>query len=90
MSELTPELLTARLEALSTVAIRSGAAAPAIARLLEAASVATLQAVALDLLYSAPVQDALVLVPVQEEVRALVANRPAAARPVLTRLLDAA
>jgi len=76
MSDRTAQLLTARLEELSSLALRSGAAAPAIARLLESASVATLHAVALDFLCGPP--------PVQE-VRA-----PVAARPTLTRLLDAA
>ena len=41
-------MLTARLQELAAAAERSGAAAPAVARLLEAASVATMQAVALD------------------------------------------
>ena len=40
--------LTARLAALAAAAERSGAAAPAVTRLLEAASVATVQAVALE------------------------------------------
>jgi hypothetical protein len=75
MSDRTPQLLAARLEQLSSVALRSGAAAPAIASLLESASVATLYAVALDLLCGPPVP----------EVRALVAERP-----VFMRLLDAA
>ena len=75
MSDRTPELFAARLEELSSVALRSGAAAPAIARLLESASLATLHAVTLDLLCGAPVQ----------EVRTLPVERP-----VLMRLLDAA
>jgi hypothetical protein len=75
MSDRIPQLLAARLEELSSVALRSGAAAPAIASLLESASVATLHAVALDLLCGPPVR----------EVRALVAERP-----VFMRLLDAA
>jgi hypothetical protein len=40
--------LAARLADLASAAERSGAAAPAVARLLEAASVATVQAVALE------------------------------------------
>jgi 2-methylcitrate dehydratase PrpD len=75
MRDRTPQLLAARLEELSSVALRSGAAATAIASLLESASVATLHAIALDLLCGAPVQ----------EVRAL-----ALERPVRMRLLDAA
>ena len=41
-------MLTARLDEVAAAAVRSGATAPAVARLLEAASVATMQAVALD------------------------------------------
>ena len=41
-------MLTARLDELAAAAVRPGATAPAVARLLEAASVATMQAVALD------------------------------------------
>jgi hypothetical protein len=48
MGDRIATVLTARLEVLAAAAERSGAAAPAVARLLEAASVATLQAVALD------------------------------------------
>jgi|tagenome__1003787_1003787.scaffolds.fasta_scaffold20824241_2 hypothetical protein len=40
--------LTARLADVASAAERCGAAAPAVARLLEAASVATMQAVALE------------------------------------------
>jgi hypothetical protein len=76
MSDRTAQLLTTRLEELSALALRSGASAPAIARLLESASIATLHAVALDFLCGPP--------PVQE-VRESVAERP-----LLTRLLDAA
>jgi hypothetical protein len=68
--------LTARLQRLSSAALRSGADAPAIARLLEAASVATMHAVALDLLYVEPESAA----PLRRVVE----------RPALTRLLDAA
>ena len=50
MGDRTARVLSARLEELASVAERSGAAADAVARLLEAASVATLNAVALDLL----------------------------------------
>jgi hypothetical protein len=50
MGDRTARALSARLEELAVVAERSGAAAPAIARLLEAASVATMHAVALELL----------------------------------------
>jgi 2-methylcitrate dehydratase PrpD len=53
MSERIARVLSARLEELAHVAERSGAAAPAVARLLEAASVATMHAVALDLLTAA-------------------------------------
>jgi hypothetical protein len=70
--------LTARLEGLSSVALRSGADAPAIALLLEAASVATMSAVALDLLCGPALN-----VP----AAALVTERPTLVR---TRLLDAA
>jgi hypothetical protein len=52
MSERTARALSARLEELACVAERSGATGPAVARLLEAASVATMHAVALDLLTS--------------------------------------
>jgi hypothetical protein len=48
MGDGIADVLTARLEELASAAERSGAAAPAVARLLEAASVATMQAVALD------------------------------------------
>jgi hypothetical protein len=48
MGDRLANVLTARLEELAAAAERSGAAAPALARLLEAASVATIQAVALD------------------------------------------
>jgi hypothetical protein len=48
MGDRIANVLTARLEELAAAAERSGAAAPAVARLLEAASVATMQAVALD------------------------------------------
>jgi hypothetical protein len=53
MGDRTARVLSARLEELAAVAERSGAAAPAIARLLEAASVATMNAVALELLSDA-------------------------------------
>lgn len=46
--------LTARLESLSSAALRSGAAVPAIAKLLESASVAALNALALEALYERP------------------------------------
>jgi len=68
--------LTSRLEKLSSVALRSGAAAPAIARLLESASVATLHAVALDLLCGEAMPEAL--------------PRRLEERPAAARLLDAA
>ena len=77
MSDRTSQAFAARLEELSSVALRSGAAAPAIAGLLEAASLAALHAVALDLLCGA----ARVPVP---EVRNVAADRP------VMRLLDAA
>ena len=79
MSDRTSQAFAARLEELSSVALRSGAAAPAIAGLLEAASLAALHAVALDLLCGA----APVPVPVPE-VRNVAADRP------VMRLLDAA
>ena len=50
MGDRTARVLSARLEELAAVAERSGAAAAAVARLLEAASVATMNAVALELL----------------------------------------
>jgi len=50
MGDRTARVLSARLEELAAVAERSGAAAHAIARLLEAASVATMHAVALELI----------------------------------------
>ena len=53
MRERVALALTVRLEQLAVVAEHSGAEASRIARLLEAASVATMHAVALDLL-SAP------------------------------------
>jgi hypothetical protein len=53
MRERVAKALTVRLEQLAQIAERSGADAPRVARLLEAASVATMHAVALDLM-SAP------------------------------------
>ncbi|MHB8641481.1 MAG: hypothetical protein ACYDA3_01130 [Gaiellaceae bacterium] len=53
MGDRTARVLSARLEELAAVAEKSGAAAPAIARLLEAASVAAMNAVALELLSEA-------------------------------------
>ena len=50
MSDRFSKALTARLEELACVLERSGADAPSVARLLEAASIATMNAVALDLL----------------------------------------
>jgi hypothetical protein len=50
MSERIARVLGARLEELAQVAERSGADAAAVAALLEAASVATMHAVALNLL----------------------------------------
>jgi hypothetical protein len=50
MNERIARALAVRLEQLAEIAERSGADAPAVARLLEAASVATMHAVALDLL----------------------------------------
>jgi hypothetical protein len=70
--------LTARLQQLSSAALRSGADAPAIAQLLEAASVATMNAVALDLLCGEPEAVA---------TPRRVAERP---RTAVARLLDAA
>jgi hypothetical protein len=52
MGDRTARALSARLEELAAAAERSGAPAAAIARLLEAASVATMNAVALDLISS--------------------------------------
>lgn len=74
MSDRT-QLLTTRLDELSSLALRSGAAAPAIQRLLESASIATLHAVALDLLCGPPVQET---------------PAPAGRRLTIARLLDAA
>jgi hypothetical protein len=70
--------LTARLSRLSSAALRSGADAPEIARLLEAASVATMNAVALDILCGEP------------EAVAAQPQRRAVERPPVARLLDAA
>ena len=67
--------LTSRLAAVASAAERSGAAAPAVARLLEAASVATVQAVALEARVLAAAET-----PVTAEPR----------RPVLADLLEAA
>jgi hypothetical protein len=53
VGERTARVLTARLEELAAVAERSGADGQLVARLLEAASVATVNAVALDLLTDA-------------------------------------
>ena len=50
MSDRIARTLSARLEELASVLERSGAAAPAVSRLLESASIATVNAVALDLL----------------------------------------
>ena len=75
MSDLTAASLVARLEELSSVAVRSGASAAVIARLLESASVATMHAVALDLLHSKPPQ--MERAPVEE-------------RPAVAALRDAA
>jgi len=50
MGDRAARSLSARLDRLAAAAERSGAAAHAVARLLEAASVATMSAVALDLL----------------------------------------
>jgi 2-methylcitrate dehydratase PrpD len=52
MSDATAASLAARLEELSSVAVRSGASSAAIAQLLESASVATIHAIALDLFHS--------------------------------------
>ena len=50
MSDRIAHALTVRLEELAAVLERSGAPTPAVSRLLEAASIATMNAVALDLL----------------------------------------
>jgi hypothetical protein len=50
MGDRTARVLSARLEELAAAAERSGAAAGAVARLLEAASVATMNAIALELI----------------------------------------
>jgi len=50
MSDRIARTLTARLEELASVLERCGAATPAVSRLLEAASIATVNAVALELL----------------------------------------
>jgi len=50
MNDRIARMLSGRLEELASIAERSGAAAPEVARLLEAASVATMNAVALELL----------------------------------------
>jgi hypothetical protein len=48
------ERIVRALDDLTSVAVRSGAEAPAITRLLESASIATLHAVALAYLYDEP------------------------------------
>jgi hypothetical protein len=48
MGDRTAQVLSARLDELAAIAVQSGASPRAIARLLEAASVATLNAVALE------------------------------------------
>jgi hypothetical protein len=50
MEDRIARVLGSRLEELATAAERSGAAAPIVGRLLEAASIATMHAVALELL----------------------------------------
>jgi hypothetical protein len=50
MGDRTAHALSARLDELASVAERSGAAGHAVARLLEAASVAAMNALALELL----------------------------------------
>ncbi len=50
MSDRIARALSTRLEELASVLERSGAPTPAVSRLLEAASIATMNAVALDLL----------------------------------------
>jgi hypothetical protein len=57
MGERTARVLSSRLEALAVTAERSGADAHLVARLLEAASVATMNAVALDLLTDAAARE---------------------------------
>ncbi len=53
-SERTARVLSARLDALASALMRSGARPDDIARLLELASLATLHAVSLDLLSERP------------------------------------
>jgi hypothetical protein len=50
MTDIAARTISARLEALASAVERSGASPSAIARLLESASVATMNAVALDAL----------------------------------------
>jgi hypothetical protein len=50
MSDIAARTLSARLEALASAIERSGASPSAVARLLESASVATMNALALDAL----------------------------------------
>jgi hypothetical protein len=76
MSDRVAQSLVTRLDELASVALRSGADASAVARLLESASIATLHGVSLAYLCVEP--------PLHEVV-ALPEARPAAAR-----LLDAA
>jgi len=76
MGDRIARVLGARLEELASAAERSGAAGPVVGRLLEAASVATMHAVALELLTDTAVRD----------IRRDVEER----HPVLSELRDAA
>ena len=75
MSDRVAHALVNRLEQLSSAALRSGADPSAVARLLEAASLATLHGVSLAYLCDEPLHEAPTLVD---------------APPVAARLLDAA
>jgi hypothetical protein len=77
MSDRVAQAMVIRLEELSSAALRSGAEASAIARLLESASIATLHGVSLAYLCAEP--------PLHE-VAAPVRTLP----PAAARLLDAA
>jgi hypothetical protein len=75
MSDRVAQALVNRLDELSAAALRSGAEASAVARLLESASVATLHAVSLAYLCDEPLHEV---------------TAPVEAPPVAARLLDAA
>ena len=76
----TAARLAARLDDLASSLARSGASPAEAQRLLESASLATLQAVALDLLTAAPAA------PSAHEHKALAVVAPAGSEPAAARL----